>query len=269
MGNSLFLILIGFTISFSQDSLDERSFFEKVKTSYYVLNQTSTKNFTALVTSLKMEKFAQETWQNQEVFPLQLIWFAPDRFYLSQQGSPTIPPDKYREYQSLVDGIKMQMKGILLDLNRFYVAGIFQRLSDDYKFRCSEEAIQITSKEGEPTNLTHVKYLLGLNGSCLLIEISYPTENKIIIIYPEFMTLKDKWLCKGWTVQTMIAGEVQSGFKLQIEYNVNNSIWVPVEIAITVQKAEEPGTTYYDQIKLKNYLFDQSIRLLDNSTLNR
>jgi len=249
---------------YGQDSTQNLEYLNKIKNSYYTLDQTGLINFTASVTSLKFDKFRSENWKDQQVYPLQLIWFKPDKIYLSQMGVPTLSTEKYSEYQLLVDGLKQQIKGVLLDLVRFYMTGVVKSFGKDYKLRNNEEAIQVTLKGGTSENSSNVKFLFGLNGLCLYNEISYLQENKTITIYPDFITKDDKWLCKGWTVQTIIGGEIESGFKLEIIHNYIKNIWLPAEIQINVQKAEDPGATYFDQIQIKNYMFDQSIQLKDD-----
>ena len=262
------LILI--TNLFSQpENFDEKEFFKKIRESYYTLSTTGLKNLTSLITSIEMEIFAEKSWGNIEIFPLQLIWFSPDRLYLSQLGIPTIESEKYQEYQEIVNGLKQQMKGILLDLQRFYITGLFSCIREDYQINLKDDIVEISFSEGNDQMKTHVIYLFGLNGLCLENEISYPNENKTIKIYPTFRTVKTKWLCEGWTVQTIIDDTVQSGFMLQIKNNLVNGIWVPNEIIIGAQKAEDSGNTYFDSIKIKNYLFNQSIELLNNTNVNR
>ena len=265
-----FFLLSLFSIVFSQeDAFNEQEFFKSIKDSYYTLKGTESQNFTALVTSLKMEKFSEVNWENKEVFPLQLIWFAPDKLYLSQQGVPTIKDNKYKEYQEIVDGLKQQMRGILVDLQRFYIVGLFESISNNYSLEHDNEVVWISYNSGSIEIEVPVKITMGKNGLCLKIEISYPAENKQIVIYPSFKTVKTKWLCDGWSVQTIINGEVESGFILELVNDLVGNIWVPTQINIGVQKSDDPGNTYYDLIKLKNFLFNQSIELLNRSNSNR
>lgn len=264
MLKSIFIIILFIIpISAQETPFDEQAFFKNIKESYYTLNDTELKNFTTLVTSLKMEKFAEEQWKNKEVFPLQLIWFKPDRLYLSQQGVPTIPQDKYKEYQEIVDGLKQQMKGILVDLQRFYITGIYETISDKYTIKLDKDVVLISYNAGNEENQIPVNYIMGINGLCLKIDISYPKEKKQILIYPSFKTIKTKWLCDGWSVQTVINGEVESGFILELVNSQVENVWVPIQINLGVQKSDERGNTYYDIIKMRNYLFNQSIELLN------
>lgn len=258
------------SILFAQEKeFNEQDFFNRIKTSYYNLSDTGTKNFVALATSKKMELFAKEAWDNSEVFPLQLIWFNPDKLYLAQQGVPKIAQDKYQEYQEILDGLKMQLRGILPDLQRFYLGGFYDSINPDYTLQHNEEAVQITFTTNDPSGETKVKYLFGYNALNLLIQIDYPQQNKQIVIYPKFKTVKTKWLCTGWSVQTYVDSKIQNGFNLTLKNRLINEAWVPVDILIEVQKSESKDQTFYDEIRLRNFLFNQSIEFNNPTKTNR
>ncbi len=256
-------------INAQKASFDEKEFFSHLRDSYYTLSASGSRNFVALVTSLKMETLADEMWKNKEVFPLQLIWFNPNKIYISQKGVPKIPQGKYKEYQEVVNGLKMQLKGILLDLQRFYLQGLYNSIAGDYILQHNKEAVQITQVQKSGDMEIKSKYLFGLNGLCLFNEIVYPKEQKVITIEPHFKTVKSKWLCTGWKVQTVVNGEINSGFNLVINNVFINNVWVPAKIDIEVQKADAKGKTFFDQIKLKNYLFNQSIQLMSQPNANQ
>ncbi len=257
----LFLISLFPAHLFSQKpSFNEQAFFNRIKTSYYNLSETGINNFVALVTSAKTEELAKEIWDNAEVFPLQLIWFNPNKLYMSQRGVPKIPEEKQKEYQDAQQGLKMQLRGVLVDLQRFYLNGIYESISPDYILKHNEEAVQLTFSSGQDSLLAKVKYLFGENGLLLMIQIDYPQTQKQIVIYPRFKTVKTKWLCTGWSVQNYILNEVESGFDITLSNRLEKGVWVPGNLLIEVQKAETKGQKYYDEIKLKNYLFNQSIQ---------
>ena len=259
---ALFLIMFLLSVtnlSAQNETFNEQDFFNQLNGSYYKLSDTKVKNFTASVTSMKMEMFAKEMWANAEVFPIQLIWLNPDRIFLSQLGVPKISEEKYKEYQEIVNGLKMQLTGILLDLQRFYLSGIFESIPADYTLQTNEEAVQVSFSSKDNVGVTKVKYLFGYNGKNLLLQIYYPSQQKQLNIYPEFKTVKNKWLCTGWSVQTYQNNEIVSGFNVALENRYINEAWVPGEITIKVQQSKKQGQTFYDAIILKNYMFDQSL----------
>jgi hypothetical protein len=260
----LFSVLMLLGIAAAQNTnadFNEQDFFNNLKTSYYHLSDTPIKNFVTLVTSMKMEMFASQQWKNAEIFPLQLIWFNPDKVYITQRGVPQLEKDKYKEYQDLIAGLKTQIRGILADLTRFYLVGLYDSIHPDYVLKHNEEAVQINFSTQEAGVITRVKYLLGYNGLLILIQVDYPLQQKRIVIYPKFKTVKNKWLCTGWNVQSYEKGQVVSGYDLKIKNHYINNVWVPGEIVLAVQKADKKGQTFYDEIKFKNYLFNQPLQL--------
>lgn len=257
------LILVALNQSgFSQESdFDQKDFFMQLKNSYYTLKDTPKENFTALVTSTEMEAFADSIWDNPEVFPLQLIWFNPDRLYLSQLGVPTIKEGKVKAYQDLVNRLKQQVRGILTDLQRFYMVGLYETIPDDYEVRAENQFVIVEYEIIKGQNLTRVEHMFGKNARCLEIRIHYPDKDEHVTIVPEYRTVKTKWLCNGWTVQTKRQDEIVSGFKVSLELGIVDDVWVPHDFVLTVQTSEAKGRTYFDRIKFRNYLFNQSIRL--------
>ena len=164
---TIFLVSYFFsTISLSAQNeiFNEQDFFNSLNNSYYKLSDTGLKNLTASVTSMKMEMFSEKEWANTEIFPIQLIWLKPDRIFLSQQGVPEISGEKYKEYQEIVNGLKMQLTGILLDLQRFYLSGIYESIPPEYVLKTSEDAVQVSFSSKDNVGVTKVKYLFGYNG---------------------------------------------------------------------------------------------------------
>jgi hypothetical protein len=262
----ILISLILITNAFCQEKdFNEQEFFKKIKESYYTLNGTGAKNFTSLITNSGMESFAEEQWNNKEIFPFQLIWFAPGKLYLSQQGVPTIKEGKFKEYQDIINGLKGQLKGVFIDLQRFYISGLYGNINDDYLIKHNDQIIEISFEAGDQDNRTQFNYTFGLNGLCLKIETLNPDTSTRVVTYPKFKTVKTKWLCSGWVVQNIKNDEIKSGFEVQLKNSLVNNIWVPYEILIIVQKTEEMGNTYTDIIKIKNYLFNQAVELLNNS----
>ena len=262
-------VLLNFLIAQSSEGFNEKQFFQDLKQSYYNLNDTNLENLTALVTNYKMEEFAKEVWKNEDVFPLQLIWFKPDKLYLAQQGPPTIPENQIKEYQDIVEELKQRIKGILVDFDRFYITGLYESIKSDYKFSANDEQVWINFNISDNNKNIPIKYTMGLNGLCIEIEASYPDKNKRIIYNPKYKIIKTKWICTGWQVQTWINEEAVNGYILDIKYAQYQSIWIPTQIIMNWQRADTPGTTYYDIIKLKSYMFNQPLELQEGANPNQ
>lgn len=266
----LFFILFGITFSMAQEfHLDEKKFFADLQDSYYSMSETELENFTCLVTNSTMEDFAEEHWNNKEIFPLQFIWIEPDRVFLSQQGVPSLADTLQREFEQNFADLKQQVKAILLDLQRFYINGIYASISQDYILVKKKQVLDIIFEVAQDTLNTQFKYTFGMNGLCLKIETAYPSINRIILTYPQFRVVKTKWLCTGWEVQIVDNGDVSSGFAVTLDNQFIDPVWVPTKIDLQVQKKEEAGVTYSDVLKFRNYLFNQSLQLIDEASGDR
>ncbi len=251
-------------------NFDERDFFKKVRDSYYCLSSENVHNFTALVTNVSLETFAKKLWNNPEVFPIQMIWFAPDRLFLSQQGVPTLPQDKYGEYQRQISALNQQVKGILPDLQRFFFRGIYNSLREDYEIGFDDDqTIVLSYVNGSGPQETDIKYYFGLNGMCIKIETIYPSQNKRVITLPRFRAVKTKWLCTGWIIQTVENDEIKGGYIISLKNTIINDLWAPINIQIEAQKADKMGETFSDIIKIRNYLFNQPIEYISKPKKNR
>ncbi len=246
----------------AQSNFDETSFLQALHLSYYTLSNTKLQNFIASVSSAKFDTFTKQNWDTVGIPPIKIIWEKPNKIYLSQLKFPFKMNAKQKKtYTELVNALKMQMKGILLDLQRFYLVGLLDPdLMDHYVLRHTDKAVQMTFSDIDNQGTT-VKYLLGLNGLCIMIDINYPLQNKEMVLYPQFKTVDEKWLCQGWTVQTMVAGQVVSGFKLTVNFAQTQNIWLPESFFIEVQKADKKDKIFYDEIKLFDYLLNQNITI--------
>ena len=260
----IFIVLFIFRAEAQISNFDERDFFKRVRDSYYSLSDENVRNFTALVTNASLEEFAQKLWNNAEVFPIQMIWFAPDRLFLSQQGVPTLPKDKYGEYQQQIAALNQQVKGILPDLQRFFFRGIYNSLREDYEISFDDEQTVILNYiSGSGPQETDLKYYFGLNGMCIKIETLYPSEGKRVVTLPRFRAIKTKWLCTGWTIQTVENDSISGGYIISLKNKIVNDLWVPINIQIEAQKADRAGETFTDIVKIRNYLFNQPIEYIN------
>ncbi len=253
-------VVILFSVSLSQKSFDEVEFLHNLKLSYYTLEATPLNNFVANVTSAKMDAFTKANWDTVNIPHLRIIWQRPNNIYLSEIKIPfKMNSKQQKEYRVLLNALKVQIRGIVLDLQRFYLVGILdETLMNNYILRNNEDAVQMTFKNIDDQG-TNVKYLLGINGLCMMIDVEYPLQNKQMLIYPEFKTVDNKWLCQGWTVQNVLNGNVTSGFKLTVNYEQKNKIWLPVSFFLEVQKADKKDKIFYDEIRLFNYRLNQKI----------
>ncbi|MGD9899396.1 MAG: hypothetical protein AB7T22_09740 [Calditrichaceae bacterium] len=258
-----FLLFLSLSPCLSQDiNFDEQAFFENLKTSYYTLEQSKLNNVVSLVTSTKIERFAENNWQNAEIFPLQMIWVKPNSIYLSEQGVPPLRDENQISYHQSVDALKEQFKTILLDLQRFYINGIYASIGNDYTLIQDENTVRVSFSMNQVGGLIDYEYTFGINGLCLKIETYYHYDNNKVTTYPKFRIVKTKWICEGWEVQVSNQDQIRNGHLVLLKNRVVQDIFVPIEISIEAQK--NTGEKFTEIIKIKNYLFNQPLRLLND-----
>lgn len=260
---SLFLLVSGFSTTYSQDNFDEKRFFQNLKDSYYYLDSTNLKNFTVLMTNLFTEKFAEDHWKNREIFPLQLIWYSPNRIFISEQGVPSLKDSLKILYSEYVSDLKVQVKDILINLRQFYIAGIYNSIPKDYIIKKLHDVVKIESSEKSAKDTINTEYSFGANGLCVKILTYIASTKTTVETIPIFTIIKTKWLITGWKVQILKSGEIESGYTIELKNNLISETWVPSDIFIKLQDVNYEGKTFQDVIKLRSYLFDQPLQLID------
>ena len=256
-------LIIDFVYSQENQYFDEQQFFKQMQTSYYALTETNINNFTVLLTNIRTEKFAQDKWNNNEIFPIQMIWLASDRIFLSEQGVPALDDSAKKIYSELVGDLKKQVSGVLFDLKRFYLNGVFKSISNDYQLRQINDLIEIKFTQMNQEDSTYFTYYFGLNGLCLKIVTETPSLNQKVETYPYFKIIKTKWILTGWEVQMSINNKIETGFVVTLKNRLHNELWIPLEMSITVQQSKTPGQTFNDSIKFRNFLYNQPLQYIE------
>lgn len=263
------LICIFFTNIYSQtdlqDSFNEQAFFENLKSSYYSLESTHTKNISFFVTNLTVESFCSKEWKNPEIFPLQLIWLSPNRLFISQQGVPALSDSSKIVYSKLVNDLKNQIMNMLFSLKTFYFADIYNSIPENYQLNKKENLIQIKFSSTVQEDSTLYEYYFGLNGLCVKIISLTPAKNLKVEIYPNFKISKTKWIIEGWQVKIYNNNEIQTGYVVEMNYREKSGIWIPTDIVINVQRKEEEGKTFSEDLKFRNALFNQPMQYLEKA----
>jgi len=263
------LITLVFIINgnlFSQETLfEEQLFFKKMEQSYYTLEATNINNFTVLLTNSRTETFAKNNWNNSEVFPLQLIWLSSNRVFLAEQGVPSLNDSTKKIYTPLVSDLKKQVTGVLYDLKRFYFNGIYKSISQEYSIRKINDLVELKFAAVNETDSTYFTYYFGENGLCLKIVAETPAKKIKIETYPHFKIVKTKWLVTGWEVQMSRNSIIETGFIVNLKSKFYNENWVPTEMLITVQQSKSLGTTFTDEIKFRNFLFNQPLQYIQQA----
>ncbi len=255
------LILILFTQA-QKASFDEKNFFETIQTSYYNLKDTELKNYLVLVQNQTTRSMAQQYWKNPDIFPLQLIWINPNHVFLSEQGIPALPDSVARKYNAIVNDLKRQVSGLLFDLKRFYLTGIFETISNDYRIDVKDRFVRVSYNLISQTDTTRNVYYFGLNGLLLKTETLSPDGHRKVTTSPVFKIIKTKWICTGWKTQIWQDDTVESGFVITLDMREYQNIWIPYNIDIVVQQSRFKGATFTDRLLFRNYIYNQSLQMI-------
>ncbi|RMH65347.1 MAG: hypothetical protein D6677_02725 [Calditrichaeota bacterium] len=256
------IFMTGFLSAQNRD-FDEKNFFENLRASYYTLQQAPIHNYVVLVQNDALQHIAGQYWQNPEIFPMQLIWVKPQSMFLSQQGVPALPDSIQSIYNETVNGLKQQIQGLLVDMNRFYTVGIFNDIPNDYKLEHQAPYVRISFKRTVGGDNTENEYIFGENGLCLKTISRAPDQKRTIITLPRFRITKTQWLCTGWEVQMWQGDSVQTGYNITLEYSQYKEVWVPYTVEINVQQARSPRQIFADRIYFRNYIFDKSLQVIN------
>ena len=245
------------------NAFDEKSFFENMKASYYSLQSTPAQNISVLLTNHSIESFAKQEWKNPEIFPLQLIWLSPDRLFLSQLGVPSLTDSSKVIYTTEVNNLKSQFMDILFDLKRFYFSDIYTNISKNYKVVNKKDVVMVTFNTITNSDTIRFEYFFGLNGLCLKINSYSPSKNLKVETIPHFNTSKTKWIIGSWEVKMYTENEINTGYFVDINFKEKESILIPSEITLSVQRKTDIGKTFNEILKFRNFLFDQSLQYIE------
>lgn len=261
----ILIIVFAFNaLSYAQDStFNELNFFSALKNRYYALETMGKQNFTSLITNSSTEQFAERKWKNKEIFPLQLIWLAPGRLFLAEQGFPSLDDSSQVLYKEMVSDLKAQFQDLMINLKRFYFHGIYKSISENYRLKNIDDLVEVSFDSYFVNDTLQSAYYFGLNGQCLKITIKSKANNIIEEIIPGFNVIKTKWIINSWKVQIKKEDQIEAGYLVNLKNVLIEDIWVPTEIKITVQHAQNLGKTFQDVIKLKNYLFNQPLQFIN------
>ncbi len=260
----MFLFVLDISVCQGQTvPFKEQQFFEKLQNSYYYLESTKTKNFTALLTNSATEQFAKTNWKNSEIFPLQVIWFAPNRIFLSEKGVPALNDSLKNIYSQHIQNLKIKVQDLLINLRQFYFNGFYNSISENYQILQSNDLVNLKFEKVSKSDTVKYAYQFGLNGLCLKITATSESDGTIVETIPVFKIVKTQWLIVGWSVKVIKNDVIQSGYAVSLKNSQAGKIWVPIEIIISVQDVNHLGKTFSDVLKIRNYLFDQSLQIMN------
>jgi len=261
--NILLVILLIFIINGNvQGQFNETEFLYRVETNYHALRLTKLDNFSSWVTSnIFLE--ATKDFSEEEIYPLEIIWKNPNLIYFIKRPLPQISDENNRnEIQQIQMDMIQELKGLLVDWQRFSAGNILDDLPEAYLITAKEDSVKIEFEKFESGKNVKVKMFFGINGLCVKIITNYTHNNEIIYIYPGYISVEDKWICNKWTVQVYKTGQVESGFLVRIKYRKLEDYWVPQRLALQLQKRGLDNTWFIRDYKFRNVVLNKDLQIL-------
>lgn len=260
-----FIIII--TVIISQNvsaQFAQETFFNRVSSIYHTLNETALKNFSSWIVSDHFELNTAGFFGDQEFYPVEFVWVNPNRIFFIRKALPAIEDSAKRNFATeLQTEMQQELKGILLDWQRFNGQNIINDLPSDYNLEVLGDTVFVFYESGEGGQTSKSIYYFGLNGICFRVKTLYTAENKKIVLFPNYLLLGNKWLCTGWSVQIFKNNSVESGYEVSIKSQKYDSIWLPVGISLKVQTAEKMNQTFTRLYKFRNILTNRDFKILD------
>ena len=169
---SVLLFFIYLTVNVYADSFDKDEFIYRAKTIYHSLRTQGLDNYSCWLTS---DLFLEKTQKiyNQELYPLELIWKAPNKLYYIKRPVPVLEDTlQNSETETLRMDMLQAVKGILIDWQRFSAGNILDDLPETYLVTSKDDSVYLTYEIYEDGKPIKVFMHFGKNGLCLKIKVS-------------------------------------------------------------------------------------------------
>ena len=243
--------------------VQEAEFFERVEQTYYTLDKTDLKNFSVWVTSNTFNEQLKELEQDG-YFPLDFICVNPDKMFFIKRALPAGTDSTVgRSLEASQLSTQKELKAILVDWQRFYGSHPLSQLPPEYTFTVRNDTVHISYSTEEQGNLIDVNLYFGINGRCLKIITLFRDRDEVIYTYPEYRILRNKKLCKGWTVQIEKGGEIQSGFNVKVAAQSVENYILPQKIIMQLQTLESDNQLYVREYFLRNVRVNRDLQIMD------
>jgi len=254
----LFIIIGNLSAQFNKSE-----FIYRVKTIYHSLKSTGLDNFSSWITSdIFLEALKDQS--KEEVYPVEIIWKNPNLIYYIKRPLPQInDKEKLGEIQQLQVDMIQELKGLLIDWLRFSAGNILDDIPETYLITTKADTVFIEYEKFEEGKNVNVKMLFGKNGLCLKIISSYRYKNEIIILYPGYALIEDKWLCNKWMLQIYKNGEVDSGFQVSLKSRKVEDYWIPQNLTLQLQKKGIDNTWFLRDYKFRNVVLNKDLKIVN------
>jgi len=252
------IIIISSSSLYPQFNKDE--FLYRTRTIYHSLQVQGLDNFTSWVTS---DLFLEDTKEiyNEEIYPLEIVWKNPNMLFYIRRALPTLENvEENNKAQELQMNMIQALKGLLIDWQRFCGGNILDDLPETYLVTTVNDSAFIEHENYENGKQIKVKMKFGLNGLCLKISVEFPDKNEIINTYPVFTLIGSKWLCTGWTVQTLRNHIVESGFIVKLRSRQMENYWIPERLNLQLQTKDAEDIRYVRTYIFKNIILNRELK---------
>jgi len=263
MKRKFLLLLLLFCYRPVTAQLDTLDFFQKVNSLYYTVESSGLQNFSMWVTS-DYYKENIDTSGSFNLYPWEIIWVNPDKiFFIKRPLSITNDSTRIQEVQKLQLDMQQELRGIMIDWQRFYGGALLADLPAHYNLIALQDTIFIHYETVELGKKMEIFQYFGKNGLCFKLRFKYVDSGQEIYIYPEFSYLGNKWLCSGWEVQMLENNEVSSGFIVRIISAKINTIWLPKKIIMQVQTKAAQSMIFNREYSIVNIMINRSLKVVD------
>jgi hypothetical protein len=239
--------------------VDQTAFFQRLKTMYYSLNDTDIKNFSALVKSSLFEKEFDNYFAEEDLFPLEIIWVKPDKYYYIKKPLPSlIDTTKTDIIDQKIMEMRQELGSIFLNWQRFVAGQLYEIIPENYEIEELDDKIIITYKTDK---FLEVRLVLGKNGLCLKIINTDFSKEQTIYTYPAYTYLNNLWLCTGWTVQIEEKGEIVSGFVISLKSRKVRDYFLPDRIILNVQTMDKKNLIFERIYDFRSVMVNRELQI--------
>jgi len=154
------------------------------------------------------------------------------------------------------------LKGIMIDWQRFFAGNVLDEMPETNLVTTRDDSAYISYELPSTGHPAKVKMLFGLNGICLRTKLTYPDIGEEIYTYPAYRLEGDKWLCTGWTVQTLKYGKVESGFSVKLKYKKLEKYWALERIGLQLQAVNKKDIIFTREFIFKNIVINRDIKIV-------
>ena len=141
VNNKLIIIPLIFVHITLYAQIDEPTFFNRINTMYYALEETDLKNFSGWLTSNVFEETTKGFYKD-EIFPLEVIWIKPNDLYYIRRSLPQVDDSlRNRNAEMAQSDLQKEIQALLLDWSRFYSGKLLAGMPANYVIKTLSDTV--------------------------------------------------------------------------------------------------------------------------------